>query len=419
MFFKLVYSLTSLLIVIAVYPIKISEVLNENILSGVYHCVIWASILYFIWRTPLISIFHNAIKSIFYKKSSTSLQKVDSHDYYQWIYIVRGFAIIAVVVCHQQFFLHSTEWLQMFSLYSVTAFVFCMGLTKWISLEKRNNSQTKTKKKAGGGLAKILTEYFLATILYLAVASSFNWLNVFNSLLSFNASGPLYFIAYTIIFSLLAPFLYLWVKYKTHNLLDLLFGLLIMYVIPYITFEHLNIFGASYLVVYVMGMLCSKKGYYEVKKQHAVFAIIVWGGSVSLLYDFFFQYIEGNSTVATRIVNFFVPKYTINPPNITVMIYALATVNLIYVVYELTKNIRILDYIYFILIQLGKYSLDIFIWHLLIQRFWVVHREIITNIWMFRVVVYFTMFIIPILCRKIYEEIKTNVKELLKENAMI
>ena len=150
MFVKLVYSLISLLLVIAVYPIQISEVMNENILSGVYHCIIWASILYFIWRTPLISIFHNEIKNIFYKKFSTSLQKVDSHDYYQWIYIVRGFAIIAVVVCHQQFFLHSTEWLQMFSLYSVTAFVFCMGLTKWISLEKRNNSQTKTKKKAGG-----------------------------------------------------------------------------------------------------------------------------------------------------------------------------------------------------------------------------------------------------------------------------
>ena len=287
----------------------------------------------------------------------------------------------------------------MFSLYSVTAFVFCMGLTKWISLEK-----TTTKDRKGvfkKSLINILAEYCLATIIYLAVASKFNWRNVFNSLLSFNASRPLYFIEYTIIFSVLAPYLYLWIKYKTDNILDLLFGLLIMYVIPYITLERLNIFGASYLMVYALGMLSSKKGYYEVKIRHAVFAIIIWIVSVFLLHDFYFQWIEGNITATTKIINFFVPKYTMNPPNITVMVYTFATVNLIYAVYELTKNIRVLDYIYFVLAQLGKYSLDIFIWHLLIQRFWIVHREIITNIWMYRVVEYFTMFIIPVLGRKI------------------
>ena len=105
---RLMYSLISLFIVMAVYPIKINGAMDESILSGVYHCIIWAIILYFIWRTSLISLFHYSVKNTFYKKNNL---ESDSRDHYQWIYVVRGFAIIAVVVCHQQFFLHDTEWL--------------------------------------------------------------------------------------------------------------------------------------------------------------------------------------------------------------------------------------------------------------------------------------------------------------------
>lgn len=42
----------------------------------------------------------------------------------EWIYQIRGLAIIAVVICHQQGILHDTEVLQLFTLFSVTTLVF-------------------------------------------------------------------------------------------------------------------------------------------------------------------------------------------------------------------------------------------------------------------------------------------------------
>ena len=47
-----------------------------------------------------------------------------------WIYQIRGLAIIAVVICHQQHLLHESEIIQLFSLYSVTTLIFLMGVTK-------------------------------------------------------------------------------------------------------------------------------------------------------------------------------------------------------------------------------------------------------------------------------------------------
>lgn len=60
----------------------------------------------------------------------------NDNNHYEWLYNIRGMAIMAVVVCHQQHFLHDAEWIQMISLYSVSTFIFCMGLTKGVVLKK-------------------------------------------------------------------------------------------------------------------------------------------------------------------------------------------------------------------------------------------------------------------------------------------
>ena len=63
-----------------------------------------------------------------------------------WIYQIRGLAIIAVVIWHQQGILHNTEVLQGFTLYSVTTLVFLMGVTKALSMKKNYASDSQCDK---------------------------------------------------------------------------------------------------------------------------------------------------------------------------------------------------------------------------------------------------------------------------------
>lgn len=60
----------------------------------------------------------------------------------------------------------------------------------------------------------------------------------------------------------------------------------------------------------------------------------------------------------------------------------------------------------------GKYSLDIFLWHILIQNM-LMRYIVIDNIWIKRSVYYLAMIGLPIVVRIVYEKIKLElVKEL-------
>ncbi|NBI89227.1 hypothetical protein D3Z45_01170 [Lachnospiraceae bacterium] len=86
-----------------------------------------------------------------------------------WIYQIRGLAIIAVVICHQQGILHNTEVLQGFTLYSVTTLVFLMGVTKALSMKKNYASDSQCDKIFVYSLKSmfpVLCSYIVATFIY-------------------------------------------------------------------------------------------------------------------------------------------------------------------------------------------------------------------------------------------------------------
>lgn len=51
------------------------------------------------------------------------------------LYFVCGLAIIGVVVCHQINFLHTSNWINCVTIFSVSALIFCAGITKAFSIE--------------------------------------------------------------------------------------------------------------------------------------------------------------------------------------------------------------------------------------------------------------------------------------------
>lgn len=210
--------------------------------------------------------------------------------HYEWIYMIRGMAIIAVVVCHQLHFLHDTEYLQMFSMYSVTTFIFCMGVTKWLSLKKAHEADQVFSywKYVWKSLKSALCSYLLATICYLFVAGNFTYWNVLTSLVNFNASGPLYFMQYVIVFSLLAPILYdMLNKLKENEMKTLLFFMFCVsaLVLGY-TIEPL---GSTYLFVYVIGMVFSSNGFLKMNIIRRMGGLAIWGFSVFVIYDYYFN----------------------------------------------------------------------------------------------------------------------------------
>lgn len=331
---------------------------------------------------------------VIFKVGKNPHKKDISH--YEWIYMIRGMAIIAVVVCHQLHFLHYTEYLQMFSLYSVTTFIFCMGVTKWLSLEKAHESNKLFSywRYTWKSLKSILCAYLIATICYLIVAGQFSYWNVLASLVYFSASGPLYFVSYVILFSLLAPILYTMIYKIMQNEMKIL--LLIMFVVSaFIIGYIIEPLGSTYLFVYIIGMIFSSNGFLKMNIFTRIGCFILWIGSVFVLYDHYF-----NEGILFGAVNRLVNKVNINPPNFSVMLYALACILLFYSIFTsrlVMDSIIGRVIIKKILMPLGKFSMDIFMWHLMIQHFFIIHP--IHNIWLRRIIVYICMFYIPIVCR--------------------
>ena len=134
--------------------------------------------------------------------------KMENMKKISWIYYARALAIVAVVVCHQQNILHTSEVVQGITLFSVTTLIFLMGVTEAFSLNRTTFKRgevivTQIKRKKS-----ILFSYVLATIVYLCYLKIWtgNELETLSQyLLNFSACGPFYFVKYVLSFSLFSP----------------------------------------------------------------------------------------------------------------------------------------------------------------------------------------------------------------------
>ena len=207
-----------------------------------------------------------------------------------WIYQVRGLAIIAVVLCHQQGILHKTEILQMLSLYSVTTLIFLLGVTKAYSLKSHldgNGSNEKILTYSLKSMLPTIYSYVVATFFYVFYISApgghMDYNILLASILSFSACAPFYFLEYYILLSLWAPLLYSVIKSILHNdvhknrkmpILGMV--LIIIWVIGYVSIDTINILGQSYLFVYSVGLLVGQLELPKVKKIYFVPALALF-----------------------------------------------------------------------------------------------------------------------------------------------
>lgn len=347
----------------------------------------------------------------------------------EWIYQIRGLAIIAVVVCHQQGILHDSEFIQLLTLYSVTTLVFLMGVTKAISLKRHYTSHAHPEgmvKYSLRAMTPVLCSYLIASFAYLSIDSGKKWVTglsyntVLENLLDFSASSEFYFIRYYILFSLYAPFLYAIIKYiiykkelkKYRTLLEAGVFLLV-WIVGYESIGRVEVFGASYLFVYSVGLLAGQIDI-PVNKKYLIPAFVLLTVGFVSVKRFYWARVDGVYDYSGG-VNVLASKLQLNPPNISVILYSFGVIAVTYLLFEMCNDskVYIIKAIGRMFGILGKYSMDIFLWHILIQeclnRYFLGMEKNVLK-W---IIYYGAMFMLPVIGRSIYNKIKEKTYEVL------
>lgn len=346
-----------------------------------------------------------------------------------WIDALRGLAIIAVVACHQQGILHSSEVVQYCTLYSVTILIFAMGITKGMALNRAITHGINAKSVllyTIKSMKSVLLSYVFAVIIIEEHHGTRSFDELLTHILRFDTQPPFYFIEHFIKLSLWAPILYyvfyaIKKKNTSHHIKYLLyiFALVLTWLIGYLSINRLDIFSQSYLFVYSVGIVVSLEYPFEELPRLRIWTVfgalilLISGGF--LAWKFYFVRVAGNYEYS-QLIDVLDPKLQLNPPNLSVILYSFGVAGLVYcisVLFEENTTNPTTKSPYRLLCILGRYSLDIFLWHLFIREFLINHYDI-SNIWMKRCVYYTLMFFVPILLRLAYERVKHEICTLYK-----
>ena len=282
-----------------------------------------------------------------------------------WIDIAKALAIIGVLIDHTNRVLYTDQTIAYLSYYSVSLFIFIMGVTLYMSLQNTEKKSIKIGKK----ILDIYLPYTLATIIYSCVMDKgFIWENIWNRMLFYNASSPLYYVALYIQLLIIAPLLFYQIQSCKHFYTELI-GVVPVIVFSAITTNYSNIlnlyggggklFGGTYLILLYAGLclgkhqgrisewLCDKKQINIILSLMFLTMTCVWGIFLS------------RNQLAIESKFFFGAGF--NPPGISLMIYALLMGITVFISTETLneKAKMILKPVGF----LGKNTLYIFLFH--------------------------------------------------------
>jgi fucose 4-O-acetylase-like acetyltransferase len=282
-----------------------------------------------------------------------------------WIDVCKGIAILAVVIDHLHSKCYESLTLQMYTAFSVGLFVFIGGINSANSI--RHHISSIDRKYIYHRCSQILIPYAVATSIYSFWERNcfFDFMTFLKHLVLFDTTGPFYFVLFYI-------------------------QLLAVSAILYYLFSASPSFYRKALLLcafYVFGVICNK--YTFILPVHGGGKFLL-GGSYLFLFCagicfdefltprskkvsvgvFLFASICLVSIVVGRIHTFFEkipPQLWANPPNIYAIIYILIIFSLIYTASRIFSfiPIRFTRYPIGLFTFIGRYSLYIFLFHML------------------------------------------------------
>lgn len=176
--------------------------------------------------------------------------------------------------------------------------------------------------------------------------------------------------------------------------------------------------GGSYLSIYVLGMMVGIDYDAVIKfiSKKICVILLFWLASMGLACNTFWAAVGKVEIIGLDSII----EYTINPPNFSVTLYAVMTMTLFGYLFGYTNFFAGIKPITNMVRVMGKYSLDIYLWHILCQHLCVrLNMAFQFNIWLLRIVAYVSMFGLPILGRYLYTMIKQKGNMLLQEDGIL
>lgn len=192
------------------------------------------------------------------------------------------------------------------------------------------------------------------------------------------------------------------------------FVLLLTWIIGYKSILVCDIFSQSYFFVYSFGILVSMIELPKPSLKLAVGSVLLLASGTFFAHRFYFARVAGNFCYA-ELIDVVDPMLQLNPPNLSVILYSFGFICVIYIISTCAENVKSLNIPFKLISVLGRYSLDIFLWHIFIQRMITTYAlGYLSNIWVRRLVFYLAMFNVPILARYLYNKLKKKMYELKK-----
>ena len=223
----------------------------------------------------------------------------------KWINCAKCVAIIAVLVDHTRKVLYRSNAIWTLSFYSVALFIILSGMTSYISEKRREGNYWSTFIRSS---KKIFIDYCIATAIYqIAMYHYFDLETYFRYIISFNISGPFYFVCLYLQLMFVKKFLYMGMKNSTLKRDICCF--IIVLVISVILTEFTNVFniyggggkllGGTYLSLFFAGMLMMKYNICQIisDRGHYLRTLVLSGGGVFSTME---MYLYGNRGWQTK-----------------------------------------------------------------------------------------------------------------------
>ncbi|GBU26864.1 hypothetical protein R84B8_00379 [Treponema sp. R8-4-B8] len=326
-----------------------------------------------------------------------------------WINIAKLIAIVAVIIDHTNGLLYTDRHISLFSYYSVSLFVLLSGITSFYSNRRHYNE--RGIKETIRRVNNLLVPYAIATALYQTYYNrGFDLRTYVSQLLSFSASPPFYFILFFLQLLIISPFLYDIIVYFNKKNYPLIWHIIFVFIGGVVSIFSLKytfmlpvhgggkyIFGATYIVLYYIGMWFASNNFKIISKT-----VHVWftGLSIILLIAWYLFIYQNKFTIDSKLPfgNGF------NPPSVSLGVYGLLMGLFLFLAITLIERLNngVLQWVIRILVKMGNYSLYIFLYHLLVRNI-ILQHTLINNIWAKRLIIFPAMLFVPCVIKGIFD----------------
>lgn len=294
-----------------------------------------------------------------------------------WIDCAKYCAIVAVAVDHSYTRLYQSQYIAYASYFSVTLFILLSGLSAWYSYLNRPQTVAYQLKKIG----QLSLQYLFAVfIVYCYQNKSFDLVSYLGAALSFNIQAPYYFFLFFFQLLLISPLLLNWCQWcNTHRRMTAtlyhLGTVIILFAFSAVSINYTSILpvhgggkhllGGTYLPVYYIGVLFGNCKLFQLNNVRFYRIMLCVSAPLWVVWVFLMKH------QILPIDDFLSPLFGLgfNPPSFEFITFAILSLFLFYSLFSLLErsNTYVFSGTVKVISILGKYTLYIFMYHLLVQ----------------------------------------------------